>query len=62
MVLEGRNVVLGVCGSIAAYKAADLASRLVQAGARLDVILTQSAQEFVTPFTFRALTGRLSPM
>jgi phosphopantothenoylcysteine decarboxylase / phosphopantothenate---cysteine ligase len=58
MVLGGRNVVLGVCGSIAAYKAADLASKLVQAGVRLDVILTQSAQEFVTPFTFRALTGR----
>jgi phosphopantothenoylcysteine decarboxylase/phosphopantothenate--cysteine ligase len=58
MVLEGRNIVLGVCGSIAAYKAADLASKLVQARVRLDVILTRSAQEFITPFTFRALTGR----
>ena len=58
MPLEGRNVVLGVCGSIAAYKAADLTSKLVQAGAKVDVILTASAQNFVTPFTFRSLTGR----
>jgi phosphopantothenoylcysteine decarboxylase/phosphopantothenate--cysteine ligase len=58
MLLRDRNVVLGVCGSIAAYKAADLASKLVQAGARVDVILTESAQKFVTPFTFRSLTGR----
>jgi phosphopantothenoylcysteine decarboxylase / phosphopantothenate---cysteine ligase len=56
--LEGRNVVLCVCGSIAAYKAADLTSKLVQAGAVVDVILSQAAREFVTPFTFRSLTGR----
>jgi len=58
MRLDGRNIVLGVCGSIAAYKAADLASKLVQAGAAVDVILTKEACEFVTPLTFRALTGR----
>jgi phosphopantothenoylcysteine decarboxylase/phosphopantothenate--cysteine ligase len=58
MPLKGSNVVLGVCGSIAAYKAADLASKLVQAGALVDVVLTDAAQEFVTPFTFRSLTGR----
>ncbi len=58
MTLRGRNVVLGVCGSIACYKAADLASKLVQAGATVDVVLTESAQKFVTPFTFRSLTGR----
>jgi phosphopantothenoylcysteine decarboxylase/phosphopantothenate--cysteine ligase len=58
MVLAGRNVVLGVTGSIAAYKAADLCSKLVQAGAAVDVILTDAAQEFLTPFTFRSLTGR----
>jgi phosphopantothenoylcysteine decarboxylase/phosphopantothenate--cysteine ligase len=58
MPLKDRNVVLGVSGSIAAYKAADLASKLVQAGAIVDVILTESAQKFVTPFTFRSLTGR----
>ena len=56
--LRGRNVVLGVTGSIAAYKAADLTSKLVQAGANVDVILTAAAREFVTPFTFRSLTGR----
>ena len=58
MPLSGRNVVLGVSGSIAAYKAADLTSKLVQAGARVDVVLTRAAREFVTPFTFRSLTGR----
>ena len=56
--LQGKHVVLGVCGSIACYKAADLASKLVQSGAIVDVVLTESAQQFVTPFTFRSLTGR----
>ncbi len=56
--LNGKNVVLGVSGSIAAYKAADLASKLVQAGAQVDVILTESAQEFVGKSTFAALTHR----
>jgi phosphopantothenoylcysteine decarboxylase/phosphopantothenate--cysteine ligase len=54
--LKGKTVVLGVTGSIAVYKAADLASKLVQAGARVDVVLTPSAAEFVTPLTFRGLT------
>lgn len=58
MTLRGRRVVLGVSGSIAAYKAADLASKLVQAGADVDVILTAAAQQFVTPLTFRSLTHR----
>lgn len=58
MPLKGKHVVLGVCGSIASYKAADLASKLVQAGAVVDVVLTESAQQFITPFTFRSLTGR----
>ena len=56
--LRDRNVVLGVSGSIAAYKAADLASKLVQAGAQVDVILTESALEFVGKATFAALTHR----
>lgn len=56
--LEGKNVVLCVCGSIAAYKAADITSKLVQAGAVVDVILSQAAREFIPPFTFRSLTGR----
>ena len=56
--LEGKAVVLGVTGSIAAYKAADLASKLVQAGAGIDVILTTAATEFVGATTFEALTHR----
>lgn len=56
--LSGRRVVLGVSGSIACYKAADLASRLVQAGAQVDVALTPAAVQFVTSLTFRSLTGR----
>jgi phosphopantothenoylcysteine decarboxylase/phosphopantothenate--cysteine ligase len=56
--LEGKRIVLGVCGSIASYKAADIASKLTQAGALVDVILTDSAQHFVSPLTFRALTAR----
>lgn len=57
-VLTGRRIVLGVTGSIAAYKAAALASQLTQAGALVDVILTDAATRFVTPLTFQALTGR----
>lgn len=56
--LDGKRIVLGVTGSIAAYKAADLASKLTQAGAHVDVILTDGAQRFITPLTFQALTGR----
>ncbi|HXH22263.1 MAG TPA: bifunctional phosphopantothenoylcysteine decarboxylase/phosphopantothenate--cysteine ligase CoaBC [Dehalococcoidia bacterium] len=58
-VLRDRQVVLGVTGSVACYKAADLASKLVQQGANVDVVMTDAAREFITPFTFRALTGRL---
>ena len=53
-----RTVVLGVTGSIAAFKAADLASQLTQGGARVYTIMTSSAQEFVTPLTFRSLTNQ----
>ena len=56
--LRGRAVVLGVTGSIASYKAAEVASRLVQAGASVDVAMTPSATDFITPLTFRSLTGR----
>ena len=58
MSLEGKRVVLGVSGGIAAYKVADLASKLTQAGALVDVIMTAAAQKFVTPMTFSALTHR----
>lgn len=56
--MNGRRVLLGVCGGIAAYKAAALASRLVQAGVELDVILTAGAQHFVGAATFAALSRR----
>jgi phosphopantothenoylcysteine decarboxylase / phosphopantothenate---cysteine ligase len=57
-VWTGRRVVLGVSGGIACYKSCTLARRLTEAGARVDVILTRSAAEFVRPLTFEALTGR----
>lgn len=57
-VLQGRTIVLGVSGSIACYKAADIASKLTQAGATVEVILTPSAQKFVSALTFRSLTHR----
>jgi phosphopantothenoylcysteine decarboxylase / phosphopantothenate---cysteine ligase len=57
-ILDGKNIVLGVTGGIAAYKSADLASRLVKAGAVVDVVMTAAATEFVRPLTFQALTHR----
>ena len=56
--LEGRRIVVGVTGSIAAYKAADLCSKLRQAGATVEVVMTTAACRFVTPLTFQSLTGR----
>ena len=56
--LKGKKIILGVSGSIAVYKAVDLASRLNQAGCEVNVIMTASAMKFVTPMTFRAITGR----
>ncbi len=55
---RNRRILLGVSGSIAAYKSADLASGLRQAGAQVDVILTAAARQFVTPLTFQSVTGR----
>ena len=55
--LAGKTVILGVTGSIAAYKAADLASRLVKQHAEVHVIMTRNATEFITPVTFETLTG-----
>ncbi|GBD09687.1 Coenzyme A biosynthesis bifunctional protein CoaBC [Candidatus Thermoflexus japonica] len=57
-ILKQRRVILGVTGGIAAYKAADLASKLTQAGAQVDVVMTAAATRFVAPLTFHALTGR----
>ncbi len=56
--LGGKRVLLGVTGGIAAYKAADLCSKLVQAGAQVNVIMTDAATRFVAPLTFSALSGR----
>ncbi|MBI5878399.1 MAG: bifunctional phosphopantothenoylcysteine decarboxylase/phosphopantothenate--cysteine ligase CoaBC [Chloroflexi bacterium] len=56
--LTDKHVVLGVSGSIAAYKAVDLASKLYQAGAIVDVILSHGAQEMVRPLSFQAITHR----
>lgn len=57
-VLKGKRVLLGVSGSIACFKAVDLASTLTQAGADVDVILTESAARFVSPLSYRSVTGR----
>jgi len=56
--LRGRFIVLGVTGSIAAYKSVELARRFVQAGATVQVVMSRSATEFVRPLTFQALTYR----
>jgi len=57
-ILNNKNVLLGVTGSIAAYKAASLASQLTQAGAQVDVVMTREATRFVSALTFEALTHR----
>ena len=56
--LTDKQILLGVTGSIAAYKAPDLASKLTQAGAAVDVAMTESATRFVAPITFQGVTGR----
>lgn len=56
--LANKHILLGVTGSIAAYKAADIASKLTQAGAQVDVILTGAGEKFVSPLTFQSVTGR----
>jgi phosphopantothenoylcysteine decarboxylase/phosphopantothenate--cysteine ligase len=56
--LSNKTVVLGVTGSIAAYKAAEIASQLTQSGAKVHVIMTEEAIQFISPVTFRAITGR----
>lgn len=56
--LAKKRILLGITGSIAAYKGADLASKLTQTGALVDVVLTESAEKFVSPLTFQSVTGR----
>ena len=56
--MKGREILLGVTGGIAAYKSADLCSKLIQAGASVTVVMTESAGQFIGATTFEALTGR----
>jgi len=55
--LQGKKILLGVCGGIAAYKAADLCRMLVKEGARVQVIMTRAGREFITPLTLSTLSG-----
>jgi phosphopantothenoylcysteine decarboxylase/phosphopantothenate--cysteine ligase len=55
---ENRHVLLGVSGGIAAYKACEVVRRLREAGAEVRVVMTESAERFVTPLTFQALSGQ----
>jgi phosphopantothenoylcysteine decarboxylase/phosphopantothenate--cysteine ligase len=57
-ILSNKHILLGVTGSIAGYKAADLASKLAQAGALVDVLLTDAGEKFITPLSFQSVTGR----
>jgi len=56
--LNGKRILLGITGGVAVYKAAALASRLTQAGALVDVVMTEAATRFVAPLTFEAVTRR----
>ena len=56
--LEGKNIVLGVCGSIAAYKSASLVRLLIKAGANVQVIMTPDALNFITPLTLSTLSKK----
>lgn len=55
--LQGKHIVVGVCGGIAAYKTASLVRLLIKAGAEVQVIMTPSAREFITPLTLSTLSG-----
>ena len=55
--LNGKKIALGVTGGIAVYKAVDLVSRLRKQGAEVRVIMTEHAQQFVTPLTFKEISG-----
>ena len=57
--LTNKRIVLGVTGSIACYKALELASKLVQNGALVDTIMTKSSQEFLTPLAFKSILLRV---
>jgi len=54
--LEGKNIILGICGSIAAYKSATLVRLLIKAGANVQVVMTPEATDFITPLTLSTLS------
>jgi len=56
--MKNKTVILGITGGIAAYKVVELASKMTQVGAEVNVIMTKSAQQFITPLTLRSITGR----
>src|SRR6266478_7134742 len=56
--MQGKRILLGVTGGIAAYKSPDLVRRLRERGAEVQVVMTAAAREFVTPMTFQAVSGR----
>ena len=56
--LQDKTIVLGLSGGIACYKAAELARELIKAGATVQVVMTESAMQFITPVTMQALSGR----
>lgn len=58
MTLKDKHIVLGITGSIAAYKAASLARLLIKAGAEVQIVITPAGKEFITPVTLSALTGK----
>jgi Phosphopantothenate-cysteine ligase (EC 6.3.2.5)/Phosphopantothenoylcysteine decarboxylase (EC 4.1.1.36) len=55
--LKDKNIIIGISGGIAAYKAADLTSRLIKEGARVKVVMTENALKFIAPLTFETLSG-----
>lgn len=58
MILEGKHIVLGITGSIAAYKSVILARLFIKAGAEVQIVITEAGKQFVTPVTLSALTGK----
>ena len=56
--LNKKNILLGITGSIAAYKSVDLARRLMEEGANVNVVMTEAAARFISPYTLESVTGR----
>jgi 3-polyprenyl-4-hydroxybenzoate decarboxylase len=57
-VLHDKTILLGITGGISAYKSADIASKLRQCGVNVDVVMTESAEKFITSLTMQSVTGR----